>query len=162
TNYTASFYFDNTELGGKIASMLRIAKTTASAVTGANVTNTILVTPTVTTLGSGTTVFTASFTGFSRFFLVDPAVVLSAELTEFNGKLTTELNSLLTWTTASEQNNRQFDVELSRNGINFDVIGTVASKGNSIADQHYEFLHVKPQPGVSYYRLKQIDHDGKY
>ncbi|HET6541139.1 MAG TPA: T9SS type A sorting domain-containing protein, partial [Chryseolinea sp.] len=125
-------------------------------------TNTVLMAPTVTTLGSGTTVFTANFSGFSRFFLVDDVVILSAELTEFSGKLTTEQNSLLTWTTASEQNNRQFDIELSRNGIDFEVIGTVASKGNSITDQHYEFLHVKPQPGISYYRLKQTDHDGKY
>ncbi len=29
-------------------------------------------------------------------------------------------------------------------------------------EQHYEFLHVKPHPGLSYYRLKQTDHDGKY
>ena len=162
TNYTISLFFTNTELDGKNASSLRIAKTSAASVAASNITNTVLVTPTLTTLGSGTTVFTANFSGFSRFFLVDNAVILSAELTEFNGKLTTELNSLLTWTTASEQNNRQFDVELSRNGINFDVIGTVASKGNSNTDQHYEFLHVKPQPGVSFYRLKQIDHDGKY
>jgi hypothetical protein len=162
TNYTISLFFTNTELDGKNASSLRIAKTSAASVAASNITNTVLVTPTVTTLGSGTTVFTTNFSGFSRFFLVDDAVILSAELTEFNGKLTTELNSLLTWTTASEQNNRQFDVELSRNGINFDVIGTVASKGNSNTDQHYEFLHVKPQPGVSFYRLKQIDHDGKY
>ena len=116
----------------------------------------------MTTLGSGTTVFTANFTGFSRFFLIDAGVVLAAELTEFSGKVTPEQNSLLTWTTASEQNNRQFDIEVSRDGINFENIGTVASKGNAIVDQHYEFLHVNPQPGVSYYRLKQTDHDGKY
>ncbi len=162
TNYTIALYFTNAELGGKNPSLLRIAKTSAPSAAESNITNTVLVTPTVTTLGSGTTVFTANFSGFSRFFLVDAAVILSAELTEFSGRVTTEQNSLLTWTTASEQNNRQFDVELSRNGINFEVIGTVASKGNSITDQHYEFLHVKPQTGVSYYRLKQIDQDGKY
>ena len=162
TSYTISLYFTNAELDGKNASLLRVAKTSAASVAASNITNTVLMAPTVTTLGSGTTVFTANFSGFSRFFLVDDVVILSAELTEFSGKLTTEQNSLLTWTTASEQDNRQFDIELSRNGIDFEVIGTVASKGNSITDQHYEFLHVKPQPGISYYRLKQTDHDGKY
>jgi len=162
TNYTIALYFTNAELDGKNASLLRIAKTSAASVAASNITNTILVTPTVTTLGSGTTVFTANFSGFSRFFLVDDVVILPAEITEFSGKLTTDQNALLTWTTASEQNNRQFDIELSRNGIDFEVIGTVASKGNSTTDQHYEFLHVKPQPGISYYRLKRTDHDGKY
>ena len=162
TNYTLSLYFTNAELDGKNAAALRIAKTTAANVAASNVTNTVLVTPTVTTLGSGTSVFTANFSGFSSFFLVDDVVVLAAELTEFSVKLTTEQNALLSWTTATELNNRQFDIELSRNGIDFDVIGTLASEGNSITDQYYEFLHVKPQPGISFYRLKQTDHDGKY
>ena len=162
TSYTISIYFDNAELDGKTAATLRIAKTTADSVAASNVSNTLIVTPTVTTLGSGTTVFTANFTGFSRFFLIDAGVALAAELTEFSGKVTAEQNSLLNWTTASELNNRQFDIELSRDGLHFKNIGTVMSKGNAIIDQHYEFLHLKPQPGISYYRLKQTDLDGKY
>jgi len=161
-SYTISLYFENAELGGKTASTLRIAKTTASSVAASNISNTVIVTPTVTTFGSGATVFTANLTGFSRFFLVDAGVTLVVELTEFSGKVTQEQNSLLSWTTASEQNNRQFDIETSRDGINFEKIGTVASKGNASVDQHYEFLHLNPQPGLSYYRLKQTDHDGKY
>jgi hypothetical protein len=161
-SYTISLYFENAELDGKTAASLRIAKTSAATVAASNLSNTITVTPTVTTLGSGTTVFTANFTGFSRFFLIDAGVTLDIELTEFSGSVTQEQNSLLSWTTASETNNRQFDIQLSRDGINFENIGTVASKGNSIVEQHYEFLHVRPQPGLSYYRLKQTDHDGKY
>ena len=134
TSYTISLYFENAELDGKTAATLRIAKTTAASVAASNVSNTIIVTPTVTTLGSATTVFTANFTGFSRFFLVDAGVALAAELTEFSGKVTPEQNSLLSWTTASEQNNRQFDIEVSRDGINFENIGTVASKGNAIVN----------------------------
>src|SRR5204862_118992 len=123
--------------GGKIPATLRIAKTTAASVASSNVSNTVLITPTVTTLGSGTTVFTASFTGFSRFFLVDAGVALAIELTDFSGKVTGEQNSLLSWTTASEQDNRQFDIEVSRDGVNFTLLGTVASQGNATHDQHY-------------------------
>jgi len=162
TTYTISLYFDNTELGGKTPATLRIAKTTAASVTSSNVSNTVLITPTVTTLGSGTTVFTASFTGFSRFFLVDAGVALAIELTDFSGKVTGEQNSLLSWTTASEQDNRQFDIEVSRDGVNFTLLGTVASQGNATHDQHYEYVHIKPAAGINYYRLKQTDLDGKY
>ena len=160
--YTASFYFANAELGGKNPAILRLAKTSAASVAASNTGNTLLVTPTVTTLGSGTTVFTASFTGFSRFFLVDAGVILPVELTDFSGKLTTEQNALLSWTVSSEYNNRKFDVEISRDGINFVLLGTVASQGNSSTEQHYEYLHIKPQQGTSYYRLKQTDWNGAY
>ena len=149
-------------LDGKTPATLRIAKTTAATVAASNVSNTVLVTPTVTTLGSGTTVFTANFTGFSHFFLIDAGVAFAVELADFSGKVTNEQNSLLNWTTASEQDNRQFDIEVSRDGMNFTSLGTVASQGNATHDQYYEYLHVNPQPGISFYRLKQTDLDGKY
>lgn len=161
-NYTASFYFDNAELAGKNTATLRLAKTSATSAATANTGNTVLVTPTVTTLGTGTTVFTASFTGFSRFFLVDEGVILPAALTVFAGKLNNEHDAVLNWTTASEFNNRGFDIEISSDGSNFSFLGTVASQGNSTTEQYYKYKHIKPQPGVIYYRLKQTDEDGKY
>jgi hypothetical protein len=162
TNYTISLYFNNAELDGKNPATLRIAKTTAASAASSNPGNTLLITPTVTTLGSGTTVFTGNFTGFSRFFLVDAGVALAAELTAFNGKVTTDQNSSLSWTTSSENDNSHFDVEVSKDGINFVVLSSVASKGNATTTQNYEYLHVNPGPGTSYYRLKQTDIDGKY
>ena len=162
TSYTASFYFATSELAGKNPATLRIAKTSAASAASSNAGNTSLVTPTITTLGSGTTVFTASFTGFSRFFLVDAGVILPVVLTDFTVKLNNDQNALLNWTTASEHNNRGFDIELSRDGSNFFLLGTIGSLGNSNTEQHYEYLNIKPQPGVSFYRLKQTDLDGKY
>jgi Pregnancy-associated plasma protein-A/Secretion system C-terminal sorting domain len=161
-NYSISLYFDNAELGGKTPATLRIAKTTAASVAASNVSNTVLLTPTVTTLGAGTTIFTANFTGFSHFFLVDAGVALAIELTDFSGVVTSEQNSLLSWTTASEKDNRQFEIEVSRDGVNFDLLASIPSKGNANHDQRYEYLHVKPQRGISFYRLKQTDLDGKY
>jgi hypothetical protein len=160
--YEAALYFDNAELDGKIASNLRIAKTSAASAATANASNTVMVTPTVAVLGSGTTVFTASFTGFSRFFLVDPAVILPIVLTDFTGRANNEHNTLLNWVTSSEENNRQFDIEISRDGINFALLATVVSQGNSAVPQKYEYLHVKPPSGLTWYRLKQTDRDGKY
>lgn len=162
TGYTISLYFDNTELDGKNPALLRIAKTTAASAAAANATNTVLVTPTVTTLGSGTTVFTAPFTGFSRFFLVDAAVVLPVSLTEFTATANSAQNTVVKWVTSFEQHNRDFTIEVSNDGINFVPLATVASKGNSTTVQQYEYLHIKPAKGTTWYRLKQTDLDDNF
>ena len=162
TNYTVSLYFDNTELAGKNPATIRMAKTTAASAAAANSGNTIFQTPTVSILGSGTTVFTGSFTGFSRFFLVDGLATLPLSWLTFTGATTAEKNVLLQWSVASEVDNRQFDVEVSADGIHFDYLSTVVSKGNSIIPQQYEYLHVRPASGVIWYRLKQIDIDNHF
>jgi hypothetical protein len=160
--YSIALYFENAELAGKTAATLRIAKTSAASVAASNASNTILVTPTVTTLGSGVTIFTANFTGFSRFFLVDAGVTLPVDLVDFTAKLDDNKNTVLNWKTASEQNNFGFDIELSNDKSNFALLGSVPSKGSSSTEQTYEYLHLKPQAGTIWYRLKQIDIDGKY
>jgi hypothetical protein len=161
TNYIAYLYFSNAELGGKAAGTLRIAKTTAASVAASNSSNTVIVTPSISTLGPNTTVYMGNFTGFSRFFLVDAAVTLPVELISFTGKLNDEKNTVLNWITASEQNNKQFDLEYSNNGADFSLLSSVPSQGNSGSEQRYEYLHHKPQPGTTWYRLKQIDIDGR-
>lgn len=161
TGYTISLYFDNTELAGKNPATLRMAKTTAASAASANSGNTILVTPAVTTLGSNTTVFTGSFTGFSRFFLTEGAV-LPVALIDFTANLNGDQNTIVKWSTASEENNRQFDIELSSDGIHFTRLATVNSKGNSNMVQEYEYLHIRPATGTSWYRLKQIDWDDNF
>jgi hypothetical protein len=160
TGYTISLYFDNTELGGKVPSSLRIAKTTAATAAGANGSNTVFVTPTVTTLGSGITVFTAPFTGFSRFFLVDAGFVLPVSITAFTATANAQRNTVVRWATSFEQDNKDFTIEISYDGINFVPLTIVSSKGNSSSLQQYEYLHVKPAKGTTWYRLKQTDRNG--
>ncbi len=68
----------------------------------------------------------------------------------------------LDWTTASETNNNYFTLERSANSIKFDSIGKVNGAGNSTQILDYHFTDHSPLPGISYYRLKQTDYDGKY
>ncbi|THU31959.1 T9SS type A sorting domain-containing protein [Niastella caeni] len=68
---------------------------------------------------------------------------------------------LVNWTTAMEQNNKYFNIERSADGRNFTAIGRVAGAGNSNSGLHYQFTDVNPLPGISYYRLQQVDLDGK-
>ena len=71
-------------------------------------------------------------------------------------------NVLLEWQTANEQNNDYFDVERSRDGYNFSVIGKVDGHGTTQASQDYELLDRSPYQGKNYYRLRQVDFDGRY
>ncbi|MCC7231713.1 MAG: T9SS type A sorting domain-containing protein [Bacteroidia bacterium] len=68
----------------------------------------------------------------------------------------------LAWTTATEINNNYFTVEKSRDGRNFTPVVSVPGAGNSTFSLSYKAVDEEPYQGVSYYRLKQTDYDGKY
>jgi hypothetical protein len=67
---------------------------------------------------------------------------------------------LLTWTTASEENNDFFTIERSANGVYFESVILVDGAGNSNSTLNYSTLDTQPLGGWSYYRLKQTDYDG--
>ncbi|MCO5240402.1 MAG: T9SS type A sorting domain-containing protein [Chitinophagaceae bacterium] len=70
--------------------------------------------------------------------------------------------ALLKWETGMEQNNSHFVVERSTNGETFTAIGRVGAAGNSTSVQSYEFTDEAPASGINYYRIIQVDFDGKY
>ncbi|WP_169513186.1 T9SS type A sorting domain-containing protein [Hymenobacter aerophilus] len=65
------------------------------------------------------------------------------------------------WTTATELNSASFEVQRSATGQEFRTIATVAAQGNSSSTHTYAALDRQPLPGLSYYRLRQLDLDGK-
>jgi len=67
----------------------------------------------------------------------------------------------LNWETASESNNSHFVIERSTDNRDFKAIGEVKGKGNSNTKTRYSYSDKKPSPGKNYYRLKQVDLDGK-
>ncbi len=69
-------------------------------------------------------------------------------------------NVLLSWQTATEQNNKEFQIERSEDGT-FKKLGTVISK-NNISGGKYTYVDAHPISGQNYYRLKSVDIDGKY
>jgi hypothetical protein len=73
-------------------------------------------------------------------------------------------NNLLSWSTASEQNNAGFEVQRSTDGSTYENIGFVKSlsaMGNSSSPLSYSFTDFNPLGLQQYYRLKQTDLDGK-
>lgn len=70
----------------------------------------------------------------------------------------------LTWTTASEYNNKAFTVEYSFDQQHWDPSGVVPSKGNANRITSYTYQHLLNPEEVSqdcYFRILQTDWDGK-
>ncbi len=67
----------------------------------------------------------------------------------------------LSWTTASEQNSAHFEVQRGTNGVQFASIGQLPAAGNSQTAKVYQYFDAAPARPVSYYRLKQVDLDGR-
>lgn len=69
---------------------------------------------------------------------------------------------VLAWTTSQELNNNYFQVERSPNGnTDWSTISTVMGAGNSQVRHDYNSFDASPLSGVNYYRLKQVDLDGR-
>ncbi len=66
----------------------------------------------------------------------------------------------LGWATASEKNNSHFTVERSPNGLDFEELLQVKSSAKAPGKTNYKEEDLQPLDGISYYRLKQTDHDG--
>ncbi|MEJ7678927.1 MAG: hypothetical protein WKG06_13945 [Segetibacter sp.] len=72
---------------------------------------------------------------------------------------------MLHWATVTEQNNTGFEVQRSSDAIDFSNIGFIETKsmnGNSNVKLDYNFIDMDHYAISNYYRLKQIDKDGKY
>jgi trimeric autotransporter adhesin len=160
-SYTVGLYYTAAELAGKVPANLKIAKTTAATMAGANSGNTIVAATTATAFGTGY-LFTASFTGFSKFFLVDNNVVLPVNLISFSGSLNNQYHSQLQWQTANQFNLSKIEVQRSYDGTQFTTVGTVDAYQNSNNLQDYNFTDPDIAKAVNFYRLKMIDADSKF
>lgn len=92
---------------------------------------------------------------------VIPAV-LPVELSSFTAS---EVNGgiRLEWQTATELNNKGFEVERKVNNGSFSQIGFVPGKGTTSETSRYTFEDVNFEAGNTYfYRLKQTDFDGSF
>jgi hypothetical protein len=85
---------------------------------------------------------------------------LPVSLTSFTGSIQAN-KALLTWKTASETNNSHFNVEQSTDGRNFRVVGKVNGAGNAALEKTYSFLSSGLVEGKNFYRLAQVDFDGR-
>jgi hypothetical protein len=94
-----------------------------------------------------------------NFIIVDE--ILPVELTSFTSMIT-PAGIQLNWTTATEINNRGFEIERKADEGDFTLIGFVAGNGTTTETQEYTFTDNISAPGNYIYRLKQLDFDGRF
>ncbi|OGU54358.1 MAG: hypothetical protein A2006_09295, partial [Ignavibacteria bacterium GWC2_35_8] len=100
-------------------------------------------------------------TGLANVWEYDPEYVVPVELTSFtataNGK-----EVALNWSTATELNNQGFEVQRKFGSNDFATIGSVKGNGTTTSPNQYTYVDRLIDPGKYFYRLKQIDFDGKF
>ena len=84
---------------------------------------------------------------------------LPISLISFTGSPMYKTNALA-WKTAVESNNKYFSIEKSTDGINFEALAEVPSKGNTSTGYEYSIFDNTPY-AETYYRLSQTDMDGQ-
>jgi hypothetical protein len=87
--------------------------------------------------------------------------VLPIELVSFDCEWSGN-NVNLNWVSASEINNDYFLIEYSTDGFNWVMVNKVEGAGNSSSLLEYTTTHYNVSSGNHYYRLTQVDFDGKH
>lgn len=108
---------------------------------------------------NGNNIPTGDEWNFGAKFPVFVTPPVPVELVSFNVKTAGE-KIILNWITASELNNKGFEVERSTDKNNFITIGFVEGKGTTTSTNSYSFIDTPGEPAEYYYLLKQIDFDG--
>lgn len=102
-----------------------------------------------------------SVSQFSPWAMGKRTAPLPIDLLSFNAELNAGVVDL-TWATATEINNDYFTIEKTRNGKEFEEVVIVKGSGNITSLKEYNAIDKNPYQGISYYRLKQTDFDGRY
>lgn len=116
-----------------------------------------------TATGNGTgSITSAAFSSFSDFTLGNlegGGNPLPVQLADFSVNCVNK-EHLIRWTTLSELNCKEFNIEQSVDGNNWNTLGQRKGQGTTSIPVSYEF---KPLQRIAcYYRLKQIDFDETY
>jgi hypothetical protein len=89
------------------------------------------------------------------------AVPLPVTLAAWSATLSADhLQIVLSWTTANEENNRYFIIQRSADGKQFTNLDSIPAT-NGISGSQYTYTDRSPLEPDNYYRLAQVDLDGK-
>lgn len=90
----------------------------------------------------------------------DAAAFLPVEMIDFDARRTSKKVNL-SWQTASEHNNDGFQIQRSSDSRNWEMLSFVPGKGTTQESQSYTYTDEHPLLGMNYYRLLQLDFDGR-
>ncbi len=111
--------------------------------------------------GSITTLSAITPTAYQVYTLaaVTASAPLPVTLVSFEAVAGDSKNAFLKWTTSSELNSFQFDIQHSNDGQIWETRGVVSAKGESKSLSTYMFEDKITLQGQNLYRLKMIDRD---
>lgn len=89
------------------------------------------------------------------------SITLPVTFIHFEAKTISNTSVRTSWSTASQFQNAYFEVQKSSDGIHFIPAGRVNGCGTCNTIMHYSFDDPTPYAGKSWYRLVQVDDDGK-
>lgn len=99
--------------------------------------------------------------GFSNITLTDiSASTLSANLTSYTVSKSNNFAEI-NWKTVSEQNNKNFIIFRSGDDKNYEKLEEVSGNGTTTSANNYTYHDKNPLSGNNYYKLVQVDFDGK-
>jgi len=101
---------------------------------------------------------TGTFGSIMRF---DPHGFVPVELVSFTSSVSGN-KITLNWITATELNNRGFEIEKASIPGEWEKIGFVAGSGTTTEPRSYSFIDNDLNLGKYYYRLRQIDYSGTF
>ncbi|MFK7969770.1 MAG: DUF1501 domain-containing protein [Bacteroidia bacterium] len=90
------------------------------------------------------------------------AAVFDVGLTGFDAVLELDGRVRVNWQTSTETNNNYFEVQQSADGAVYRTVERVDGAGTTEQLHTYLAFDPNPNPGLNYYRLKQVDYDGQY
>lgn len=91
---------------------------------------------------------------------INQIIVVPVTLVNFNAKLLNNGNAEVFWETSFENDSKEFEVQHSINGKDWNSIGRVDASGYSSTNKSYRLNHPKPETGKNFYRLWQVDLNG--
>ncbi len=103
---------------------------------------------------------TSSFSTFYVGSKISFLAPLPLKLLAFDAQLKND-KVLATWATSNELNTASFSVEKSSNTQQYFFVGNINAY-NTAGEHSYNFIDENLLKGISYYRLKSIDMDGKF
>jgi hypothetical protein len=106
---------------------------------------------------NGTSVWAAGVGGMIRKGSIS---ILPVELTSFSAAINNNTVNL-NWNTATEINNKGFEIQRKSSGYNFISVAFVKGNGTATTTNNYSWSE-ELQSGIYSYRLKQVDFNGKF
>lgn len=155
-NFTLTFHYRDAELGGIKEENLLLFSSEDGTIPFINL-NKTTADPAFNTLTR--TYINESLSG--SFTLGDRLNPLPVTVTSFTA-VAQGADAVLDWATATEKNSQGFEVQVSTDARTYRKLGFVTSTANSSTPRSYQYRDATAgKTGTRYYRLRQLDLDGK-